>query len=226
MAIHKQTKEAIQKYLLKGLVWSIPALLCAWLITLVFNLADTIMGSVTTMLLTTLLPESWLVGPIANGQSPILSFILLAFVMTVIGALVSWRYGELIVRNLEGLVIRIPGVGLIYRNARKMTEFFDGGKGTPFERVVLIPYPHKELYTLAFVAGKIDFAYEGGPTVPCIKAVVPNPPTGVQGIVLVPESLVKEVPMSVEEGIQFYVSVGMVSPTVIPMKALEQPPTT
>jgi|AGTN01.1.fsa_nt_gi Uncharacterized conserved protein len=223
MAIHKQTKEAIQKYLIKGLVWSIPALLCLWLLSFVFGIADKIMGSVTSALLKGLLPESWLVGPIANGNSPVLSFILLLLVMTVIGALVSWKFGENIVRSVEGLVMKLPGIGMIYRNTRKMTEFFDGEKGTPFERVVMIPYPHAGIYTLAFVAGKIDFEYQGGPTVPCIKAVVPNPPTGVQGIVLVPERDVIEVPMSVEEGIQFYVSVGMVSPTRLSVQG--QPPT-
>ena len=60
------------------------------------------------------------------------------------------------------MIVRIPGIGFVYRNTRKMAEFFDGSKNTPFERVVLVPYPHKDVLTIAFVlAAELSGTEEG-----------------------------------------------------------------
>jgi hypothetical protein len=76
----------------------------------------------------------------------------------------------------------------------------------------MIPYPHKDVYTKAFVAGKTTVQWSDGVEQVMLKVVVPNPPTGIQGIVMVPEELAIELPMTVEEGLQYYVSLGVVAP--------------
>lgn len=212
MAIQRQTKELILKYLKRGLVLSGPAILTIWLLSLIFGAADKIVGPFTRTLINVVVPEWLRIGPLANGESPFLSFILLLAIMTVLGAFVSWRYGAAIIRGAEGLVLKIPGVGILYRNARKLSAFFDSENGTPFERVVLIPYPHKDVFTKAFVAGKTTLVWADGVEQVMLKVVVPNPPTGVQGIVMVPEELAIDLPMTVEEGLQYYVSLGVVAP--------------
>ena len=183
------TKELILKYLKRGLVLSGPAILTIWLLSMIFGVADKIVGSFTRTLISIVVPEWLQVGPLANGESSFLSFILLLAIMTVLGAFVSWRYGALIVRGGESLVLKIPGVNILYRNARKLSAFFDSENGTPFERVVMIPYPHKDVYTKAFVAGKTTVQWSDGVEQVMLKVVVPNPPTGIQGIVMVPEEL-------------------------------------
>jgi uncharacterized membrane protein len=219
MQFNKETKQLVRQYLLKGLAWSVPALLTIWLVSLVFNIADKFLGPVTSMLLRTLLPDFLLVGPFANGESSFVSFLLMLLLLTVLGAFVSWRYGERIVRGVESLIVRIPGIGFVYRNTRKMAEFFDGSKNTPFERVVLVPYPHKDVLTIAFVAGHTLIKWGESSEESYLKVVVPNPPTGVQGIVLVPERMAVDTSMTVEEGLQHYVSLGMVSPAVLTVSA-------
>ncbi|MBX3073448.1 DUF502 domain-containing protein [Candidatus Obscuribacterales bacterium] len=206
------TKELVLRYLKRGLVLSGPAILTIWLLSMIFGLADKIVGSFTRTLISIVVPEWLQVGPLANGESAFLSFILLLAIMTVLGAFVSWRYGAIIVRGGESLVLKIPGVNILYRNARKLSAFFDSENGTPFERVVMIPYPHKDVYTKAFVAGKTTVQWSDGVEQVMLKVVVPNPPTGIQGIVMVPEELAIELPMTVEEGLQYYVSLGVVAP--------------
>lgn len=210
-------KELAKKYMVRGLVWSVPTILTLWLASIVFGIADRIMGPVTRLLLGAL-PDALHVGPFANGESPLISFILFLLVLSLLGALVSARWGERIVRGVEGFIMKLPGVGFVYRNTRKMSEFFDGSKGTPFERVVMVPYPHPGIFTKAFVAGKTTVTVDGGAEQVFLKVVIPNPPTGVQGICLVPERDCIDLPMSVEEGIQFYVSLGMVSPERLDLK--------
>jgi len=212
MALKQQTKDLIRKCLLRGLVLSGPGIITIWLLSLIFDLADKVVGPITRTIIS-LIPQWLHFGPLADGKSPFLSFLLLLGIMTVLGAFVSWRFGERIVRGVEGLIVKIPGIGLVYRNTRKMASFFDSDKGSPFERVVLIPYPHKDIYTKAFVAGKSTLVWKDGKQDVYLKVVVPNPPTGVQGICLVPERLAIDLPtMSVEDGLQFYVSLGVVAP--------------
>lgn len=207
----------VTKLLLRGLVWSAPIILTVWLAGVALGIADGIMGPVTRFLLN-LLPDALLVGPFANGESPLISFILLMFALSLLGAVVSVQWGEKIVRGVESLIMKLPGVGVVYRNTRKMSEFFDGSKGTPFQRVVGVPYPHPGIITKAFVAGEMVVTVNGGAEQKYLKVVIPNPPTGVQGICLVPEADCIDLPMSVEEGIQFYVSLGMVSPKRLDIK--------
>ncbi|MDZ4835593.1 MAG: DUF502 domain-containing protein [Candidatus Melainabacteria bacterium] len=212
MAIQQQTKELILKCLKRGLILSVPGIFTIWLLSIVFGVADKVVGPITRTLIDLIVPAWLQVGPLTNGESPVLSFLLLLLILTVLGGFVSWRWGERIVRWFENQIIKVPGIGFIYRNTRKMSAFFDLEKGSPFERVVLIPYPHAEILTKAFVSGKMTLVYADGTEEVVLKVVVPNPPTGVQGICLVPERLCIPIDLTVEEGLQFYVSLSVVAP--------------
>lgn len=212
MAIQQQTKELIRKCLMRGLILSVPGIFTIWLLSIVFGVADKVVGPITRTLIDLVVPTSLQIGPLTNGESPLLSFLLLLLILTVLGGFVSWRWGERIVRWFENQIIKIPGIGFIYRNTRKMATFFDIEKGSPFERVVLIPYPHADILTKAFVSGRTTMVFADGIEEVFLKVVIPNPPTGVQGICLVPERLCIDIEMTVEEGLQFYVSLGVVAP--------------
>ena len=203
----------IQTFLTRGLLWSVPVGLTLWLIGFAFKIADNILGPFTSLLLNFLLPDWLLVGPLADGHSPLVSFFLLMLLLTLLGGFVSWRYGERMVRFLDSWLKKLPGLGFLYRSIRSMADHFDSG--SPFERVVLIPYPHAGLFTIAFVAGHVQLKDEAGKETAYLKVVVPNPPTGVQGIVMVPEKDARDVPLSVEDGIGFYMSLGTVSPPML-----------
>lgn len=212
MHIQQQTRDLIRKCLMRGLILSVPGIFTIWLLSIIFDVADKVMGPFTRGLIDLLVP-AWLhVGPLANGESPLLSFLLLLLMLTVLGGFVSWRWGARIVSWFESLIMKVPGIGFIYRNTRKMAAFFDLEKGSPFKRVVLIPYPHADILTKAFVSGETAMVFADGTEEVYLKVVVPNPPTGVQGICLVPERLCIDIEMTVEEGLQFYVSLGVVAP--------------
>ncbi|MBX9691334.1 MAG: DUF502 domain-containing protein [Cyanobacteria bacterium] len=219
LRIETRTKEIIRTFFLKGLVWSVPAILTLWLLSVVSNLADSFMGPVTKALLNALVPDWLLVGPLANGESPFVSLLLLVVLLAMIGGFISWRWGERIARAIDTFFAKLPGLGFVYRSTRVIANFFDGSKASPFERVVLVPYPHKDVYTLAFVAGQTTIKQLDGKEEVFLKVVVPNPPTGIQGLIFVPKHLVLDVPLTVADGLQFYISAGMVSPPVIAIEA-------
>lgn len=211
MAIPAHTRHTIKHCLLRGLIFAVPGILTIWLLNVVFGIADQVVGPIARGLILLAVPDWLQHGPLNPNSSGFLSFVLLGLLLTIIGALMHWRWGERMVQFGESLIEKIPGIGFIYRNTRKMAAFFNNEKGSPFERVVMIPYPHAGVYTKAFVAGKTIITIDGVEQV-FLKVVVPNPPTGIQGICLVPEHLAFDLDMSVEDGLQYYMSLGVVAP--------------
>ncbi len=212
MAMTQQTRHTIKHCLIRGLILSVPGILTIWLLNVVFGIADQVVGPISRGLIALLVPDWLQIGPLSPNSSGFLSFLLLGLLLTILGALMHWRWGERMVEFGENTIEKIPGIGFLYRNVRKMAAFFNNEKGSPFERVVMIPYPHDKVYTKAFVAGKTIVTIDGGKEQVLLKVVVPNPPTGIQGILLVPEHLAIDLPMSVEDGLQYYLSLGVVAP--------------
>ncbi len=196
----------------KGLLWSIPLVLTVWLAGLVFNVADAVMGPVARALVRLFTPEALLVGPFAGGHVPGLSLVLMVIVLALVGSFVSFHWGKSIAHLMEGAIARIPAVGAVYRNARKISNFFENAESAKFEGVVLVPYPYPDVYTLAFVTGKVQIIDRSGVSSTFLKTVIPNPPTGIQALPLIPQRLALDPGMTIEEGIQFYLSVSMVAP--------------
>jgi uncharacterized membrane protein len=209
--IEARTKLLLQKYLLRGLALSIPGIITISLLTAVCGLADKLLGPFTRLFIRIVVPSWMLVGPFKDGDSSLLSFIFLLVLLTTGGAFVSWKYGERMVRAFEGLLIAVPGIGYIYQSTQKLSEVLDTSKKNAFQRMVLIPYPHAGCLTIGFVSGTTVIG-QNGQEVVHLRVVIPAPPTGVQGIVLVKESDAIDIPMDVDDGIQFYVSLGTVAP--------------
>ncbi len=223
MALQKQTAELVKKYLLRGLMFSVPGIFTLWVLNLVSGVADTVVGPITRLILrlvASVVPEGLRFGPLSSGEWPFLSFLLLLFLLTVLGGFISWRYGARIAKWVDNRLINSPGIGFLYRNARMMSEFFDLSKGSPFKRVVLVEYPSPGILTLAFVCGEVKVV-QGDNKRDLVKVVIPNPPTGVQGICWVEERSCQDVPdMTVEDGLRYYMSLGVMTPETVHVRPL------
>lgn len=208
-------KLTFREILWKGLLWSIPLVLTIWLAGFVFSVADAVMGPLARALVRFFAPEALLQGSFSNGHVPGLSLILMVILLACVGSFVSFRWGKSIAHFMEAQIQRVPAVGAVYRNAKKISDFFENAESAKFEGVVLVPYPHPEVLTLAFVTGKVQVIDASGEATIYLKAVIPNPPTGIQALPLIPQSLARDPGMTIEDGIQFYLSVSMVAPKSI-----------
>lgn len=204
--------ETIKRILWRGLLWSIPLGLTVWLASIVLNVADTIMGPISRGLMRTLLPQSLLDGPFVNGHVPGLSLLLLVVGLAFIGSFISLRWGKSILQFIEDRFQQLPLVGTVYRSVRRISDMFANTDVARFEGVVLVPYPHPGVFTLAFVTGRVQIPDADGTMQTYLKTVIPNPPTGIQALPLIPEAMARFVDMTIEDGIQFYISVSMVCP--------------
>jgi uncharacterized membrane protein len=105
---------------------------------------------------------------------------------------------------------------------QQLVQFLFGEKtgGKTFRRVVLVEYPRKGSYTLAFVTNETRTSAIGGEKI-LLTLLIPQPPNPVTGpIIFVPEDEVIPLDLSVEDAVKLIVSAGVISaPLRVPKPA-------
>ncbi len=105
-----------------------------------------------------------------------------------------------------------------------MSDTLLSSSGNAFRKALLIEYPRRGSYTIAFLTG-----VPGGDVVNHLKeeyvsVYVPTTPNPTSGFFLmVPKSEVVELDMSVDAALKYIVSMGVVAPSV-PVPAPARPP--
>lgn len=135
-------------------------------------------------------------------------------IITAVGALGANLVGRTVLGWWDRLVQRAPVVRSIYRGSKQIFETLFSQKGTNFKHVCLVEWPHKDMWTIAFVSREIDGAQIGLEAGRRMYAVyvstTPNPTGGY--VVFADERDVQILAMSVEDGLKLVISMGLVFP--------------
>ncbi len=124
----------------------------------------------------------------------------------------SW-FGHKMVSMGERIFGRIPVVRNIYQATKQLVEAIFSGKAKNFRKVVLIEFPRKGVYTLAFVTGPSMGEPRGKAAAGCLNVFVPTTPNPTSGYYLmVPEEDVTNLDMTVEDAFKVIISGGLVVP--------------
>jgi uncharacterized membrane protein len=134
--------------------------------------------------------------------------IALAMVGLVSRNILGRRLIELITKFLN----RIPVLSTVYSTLQQLLDTFGGGsKGRSFNKVVLIEYPRKGIYTLALVTGERNVNPSTGANERLLNIFVPTTPNPTSGFYLtIPATEAKELDMSVEDALKQIISMGIV----------------
>ncbi|MFD0917937.1 DUF502 domain-containing protein [Pseudahrensia aquimaris] len=154
---------------------------------------------------------------------PGFGLIVALFLITIVGFLTANLIGRSIVGYGERLLARMPVVRNIYSALKQIFETVFEGDASSFQKVVLVEYPRKDLWALAFVAtdtlGEVQARLDqpAGKTVSVFLPTTPNPTSGF--LLFVPKTDVIELDMSVEEAAKLVISAGLVAPDFESKKA-------
>ncbi|HJO56685.1 MAG TPA: DUF502 domain-containing protein, partial [Nitrospinaceae bacterium] len=122
-------------------------------------------------------------------------------------------FGKRLLHLWEKIVERIPFVRRIYRGTKQVVSSFATVDTKSFTKVVLIEYPRKGLHAIAFVTGKTRGELQGLTSDNHINIFVPTTPNPTSGFIIFTDpSEVVELDMTIEEGIKYVVSGGLVTP--------------
>lgn len=206
----KSVLKALRNNTLVGIMLVTPAIATVLVVNFLFRLA-------TAWLPETAFPE---LAHIWNGY-----FLRL---MTLVAVLVALFMTGLLARNFIGrrvygvgdyLMARIPLVKRIYLAVQKISEAVLTQRKSMFQEVVLVEYPRKGVYSLAFVTAEVGpeiagpIVQERQPGEPCVNlfiATSPNPTSGL--MIMVPRSQIHPLDISVTDALTFIMSAGTVQP--------------
>ena len=192
-------RKIIERQFLAGLAVLLPIGLTLYIIWVLFNFVS---KSVAPLLIRIpLLQEMPFIAIRVIG-------VLITFVIIwIIGLVATNIVGRKILKLPEVLLLKAPVVNRIYQTIRQIIQTIIVSK-TALRQVVLVEYPRKGVYTIAFVTNVYE--EKGKKNVSLFIPTTPNPTSGF--FVIVPEEEVIPLKMTVEEAMKLVVSAGIITP--------------
>jgi len=137
--------------------------------------------------------------------------ILEAVILTgLLGFLTRYYVGKKLVQLMDYVLMNVPLLGKIYGTVKQVNQAFTSEKKSSFKQVVMVEFPRKGLFSVGFVTAEQVKTDEGESIISIFVPTTPNPTTGF--LLVLPESKVVKLDMSVADGIKYIVSLGAVPP--------------
>jgi uncharacterized membrane protein len=195
----------LNKYFLTGLIVLGPLGLTVLVVQWVVKAMDrAILG---------LLPDALQPTTLIGLHIPGLGVLGTMLLVLMVGILASNFFGRTLVSYSEWLFSHTPGIKGVYNLFKQMTDTLFGKEKTGFRKVVLIEYPRRGIWTVAFLTGTTRGELTRASDRPMVNVFVPTTPNPTSGFfLLLPADEVKELQMTVDEALKLVVSVGMVVP--------------
>jgi uncharacterized membrane protein len=194
----------MKKYLIAGLLVWMP-------LGITFLVVRAIVDFLDRSLL--LLPYAYQPDNLLGFHIPGFGVVLAVTMVLATGMIVANFLGRRIVVAWESLLARIPVVRNLYAGIKQVLEAVLAADGKSFRKVLLVEYPRKGVWSLAFMTssdlGEVQ-EKTAGDVVSVFIPTTPNPTSGF--VLMVQRSEVIEMDMTVEEGLKMIISMGVVVP--------------
>jgi len=167
-----------------------------------------------------LLPPKFRPENLFGFEIPGLGVILTVVLVLITGFLVANFFGRKIIQFWESLLSRIPLVSSVYGAVKQITASLFSDASQSFREVVLVEYPRRDLWMLAFVTGDTPKMFQDLVGEEMINIYVPTTPNPTSGyyLMVAPSDLIRlDVP--VEVGLKMILSAGVVNPLDDPQEA-------
>lgn len=195
----------LRRYIVAGILVWLPIGVTIFLLRILIGLLDRTM---------VLIPQKYQPEEYLGFAIPGLGIVLTIIVLLVTGVVATNIVGRSMVNMWESALHRIPVVRSVYSAAKNFAEIVFSDSSQSFKKVLLIEYPRKGLYSLAFQTSSELGEVQGrtGEDVVCtFVPTTPNPTSGF--IIVVPRKDVIELDMDIDEALKMVISLGVVIPT-------------
>ena len=194
----------LRRYFVAGLLVWIPLGVTIFILRVLIGLMD------RSLLL---VPGKYRPEELLGFAIPGLGIILTLLVVLVTGLLAANFVGRSMVGFWESLLQRIPVVRSVYSASKNFAEIVFSDSDQSFKKVLLIEYPRKGIYSLAFQTATNLGEVQGRTGEPVVCTFVPTTPNPTSGfIIIVPKRDVIELDMEIDEALKMIISLGVVIP--------------
>lgn len=204
-AIFMKLGSKIKAYFFTGILVTAPVSMTFYL---AYKLISWIDVSVNRLIPPEFRPDNYLPYSI-----PGLGLVLLIVALILIGMFAAGFLGKFFLSLGEWIVYKMPLISSVYSLLKQVFQTFLSNKNNAFSKVVLLEYPRKGIWILGFVSSETQGEVKdklGREMLSIFIPTTPNPTSGF--LIFVPKEDTVSLDMSVEEGIKFVISGGLVSP--------------
>jgi uncharacterized membrane protein len=195
---------ALRRYLMAGLLFWLPVGITVLTFKFLLDMTDGLL---------TLLPAEYRPDHVLGFHVPGFGVLIALIVLFLTGVLVANLVGQAVVVWWDEFMNRIPLVRTIYSGVKGFTDSLINSKAS-FRQVVMIEFPRKDTWTMAFVTATDlpDYSgkYGGEPQICVYVPTTPIPTTGYN--LIVRQSEVVPIDMSVDDAMKMIVTLGVVVP--------------
>ncbi len=194
----------MKKYFITGLLVLVPLFITVWVVsTLVQTLDQSLL----------LLPEAWQPKILFGFSVPGLGVLLTLLIIFFTGLLATNFFGQQLILWWELLLSRVPFVKSIYSSVKQVSDTLFSNSGNAFRKALLIEYPRKGTWTIAFLTGIPGGDVSNHLRGDYLSVYVPTTPNPTSGFFLMlPKADVIELDMSVDAALKYIISMGTVAP--------------
>jgi uncharacterized membrane protein len=215
----ERLKQDLKNDLIAGLLVVIPLATTIWL---TITIASWVVNFLT-QIPKQLNPFDGLHPILVNVLNLVVGLAVPLLSILVIGLMARNIAGKWLLDFGERLLQAIPLAGQVYKTLKQLLETILKDSNGKFRRVVLLEYPRRGIWAIAFVTGAINNDIQAKMSQKMLSVFIPTTPNPTTGwYAVVPEEEVVNLTISVEEAFKIVVSGGIVasnaplSPLVLP----------
>lgn len=202
----QQKKHTLKTYLFTGILVTAPVAITFYVAIKLFYWVDNL---VTNFIPAKYNPETYLPYGL-----PGLGVILLLTFFILIGMLTAHVIGRWLMGLGQKMIGKIPVISGIYSTLKKVFETLLGSSSTAaFRKAVLIEYPRKGLWTVAFLTGPVYDGLKNLMPKDMVTVYVPTTPNPTSGFMIyVPKKDIQVLDIRVDDALKMIISMGIVMP--------------
>jgi uncharacterized membrane protein len=143
----------------------------------------------------------------------ILAVLVVIVFITLLGWLSKRLIGRWLVNLFERIVDTVPVIRNVYNTVKQIRDTFVQQEKAVFQKAVLLEYPRKGVWVLAFLTGEGKGEIQHRTDTDLLNVFVPTTPNPTSGFLLmIPREEVHELDMSIPDAMKLIISGGAVVP--------------
>ena len=201
----KRLQRRIRNIFITGLLITLPIALTYFILQFLFKNLDTLSPVFTKVLI-------YIGAPIPEGyRIPALGLVITLLIVLAVGWFTTNFFGKQMINLGESIVEKIPFVRKIYKGSKQVVQSIAHAETSAFRKVVLLEFPRRGMLAIGFVTGSALGEIQEYTREDVLNVFVPTMPNPTSGfLVFAPPEDLTEIDMSIEDGIKYVVSGGIV----------------
>ena len=202
----KKLQRRIRNVFITGLLITLPIALTYFILQFLFRNLDALSPVFTKVLID-------MGAPIPEGyRIPALGLVITLLIVLAVGWFTTNFFGKRFIHIGETIVEKIPFVRKIYKGSKQVVQSIANADTSAFRKVVLLEFPRRGMLAIGFVTGSPHGEVQDLTKKNVLNVFVPTMPNPTSGfLIFAPPEELTEVNMSIEDGIKYVVSGGIVT---------------